>query len=365
MVRSTEEVKVTPLAAGWMATRTASWIVLWTSIWIFSATMLPMGPLSQASADQGATTLRVSTKFVLLDASIVSKSTGESISDTQSDSFQSDDFLLEEDGVAQRITYLSQDRLPLSVVFLFDLTDSVRPVLKQLAEGTRQILDHLKPEDEVAVLGFSSRTMLLQDFTTDHALAAAAVAKASAMKDEDGTFIHEDMYEAVCQALRATIPGSRRVLVWLTDGSSNVENRMSRNLIGKHAPVTLHTREEATDRLVRSGVVTSALIERSAAGDATIAFSYLIGARMGDVNRYADLTGGPVLRTAKPEVAARLAAMLDELRRRATLGYKPTVEKPPGTYCKLILQLSPAFFLRHPEIKRKDVVIRTKQGYYR
>jgi len=45
------------------------------------------------------------------------------------------DFRLYENGVLQRISYFSQDELPLSVVFLFDLTDSVRPVLKPLAEG--------------------------------------------------------------------------------------------------------------------------------------------------------------------------------------------------------------------------------------
>jgi VWFA-related protein len=237
--------------------------------------------------------------------------------------------------------------------------------LKPLATGTRQVLDHLKPEDEVAIMGFSSRTILLQDFTTDRSLAAAAVAKASDMKDEDGTFIHEDMYEAIDQAFKSTLPGSRRVLVWLTDGSANLQNRFTQKMIGAHSPERLHSRQEATDKLVRSGVVISALIERSAAGDATIAFAFLGGSHMGDVNRYANLTGGPVLKTSKPEVAAKLGELIDELRRRETLGYKPMSVKPAGTYCKLKLQLSPEFFAKHPEIKRNDIVIQTKQSYYR
>ncbi len=214
-------------------------------------------------------------------------------------------------------------------------------------------------------MGFSSRTILLQGFTTDRSLAAAAVAKASDMKDEDGTFIHEDMYEAIDQAFKSTIPGSRRVLVWLTDGSSNLQNRFTRKIIGTHSPEQLHSRQDATDKLLRSGVVVSALIERSAAGDATIALAYLGGSHMGDVNRHADLTGGPVLKTPKPEIAARLGELIDVLRRRETLGYKPMSVKPAGTYCKLKLQLSPEFFKRHLEIKSSDVVIRTKQGYYR
>jgi VWFA-related protein len=324
--------------------------------WLLCAAFL----LPPAAAANDVTTLHVSSQLVVLDASIERRKTGQPIGD-----LQLGDFTLEEDGVPQHLTYLSQDRLPLSLVFLFDLTESVRSILKPLAAGAREVLAHLKPEDEVAIMGFSSRTMLLQDFTTDRSLATAAVLKASAMEDSEGTFIHEDMYEAVDQALHTKIPGSRSVLVWLTDGSANAQNGLSQKTMGDHAPEYLHSRQEATDKLLRSGVVTSALIEHSASGDAIIAINYLGGGRTGDVNRYANLTGGPVLKTSKPEVAATLAALIDELRQRQTLGYKPNQMKPDGTYCKLKLQLSPAFFARHPEIKKGDVVIRTKQGYYR
>jgi hypothetical protein len=135
--------------------------------------------------------------------------------------------------------------------------------------------------------------------------------------------------------------------------------------MAKHAPSTLHSKEEATDKLIHSGVVTSALIERSATTDATIAAAFLIGAHMGDVNQYAELTGGPVMKTAKPEVATKFAELLDEIRQRNTLGYRPTATRPEGIYCRLSLQLNPAFFARHPELKSKDILIRTKQGYYR
>jgi VWFA-related protein len=313
--------------------------------WLLCAAFL----LPRAASADDVTTLRVSTQLVVLDSSIERRKTGQPIT-----GLQLGDFLLEEDGVPQQLTYLSQDRLPLSIVFLFDLTESVRSILKPLAAGAREVLAHLKPEDEVAIMGFSSRTKLLQDFTTDRSLATEAVLKASEMEDSEGTFIHEDMYEAVDQALHTKIPESRSVLVWLTDGSANAQNRQH-----------LRTREEATDKLLHSGVVSSALIEHSASGDAIIAMAYLAGGRMGDVNRYADLTGGPVLKTSKPEVAATLAALIDELRQRQTLGYKPNQTKPAGSYCKLKLQLSSAFFARHPEIKKGDVTIRTKQGYYR
>jgi hypothetical protein len=73
---------------------------------IFCSAFLPMGLSAQSSPAEGVSTLRISTRFVLLDASITQKKTGETIGD-----LSLDDFLLEEDGITQRLTYLSQDRL--------------------------------------------------------------------------------------------------------------------------------------------------------------------------------------------------------------------------------------------------------------
>lgn len=303
---------------------------------------------------------RVSTQLVVLDALVEHKKTGALVG-----GLQANDFVLSEDGVSQPITYFSHDQLPLSVVFLFDLTLSVRPALEPLAESAREILGHLKPQDEVSVMVFSSHTELLQSFTTDRALAAEAIGKASKMKSGDGTFIHESMYEAVDQATKATAPGSRKVMVWFTDGTANVENARSLRKVGKEAPAILHTKEEATDKLLRSGVAVSELIEHTAATDALVlaADVFMYGARTGDIHKYADLTGGPVLSTNKGESVERLAELIDELRGRYTLGYKPSTSKSTGTFCKLQLQLSPDAGKDIPD--ERDVVIRTKSGYYR
>ena len=264
------------------------------------ACLLWAGPIlaqqnAQAPAREGAApVIRVSSELVVLDVLVENKKTGTPISN-----LEAKDFAVTEDGEHQRITYFSHDQLPLSVVFLFDLTETVQPILKPLAEGAFEILGHLKPQDQVANMVFSSHTELLQDFTTDRQLAAAAVKKASEMSSGQGTFIHEDMYEAVEQALKSTPPETRRVLVWLTDGTANLENSFTQKTIGQEAPARLHTKEESTTKLMQSGVVVAALIDRSAATDAFIAaadvspLAFVIGARTGDINRYADITGGP------------------------------------------------------------------------
>jgi VWFA-related protein len=317
------------------------------------------------SADGAPPLMRVSSQLVLIDALVENEKTGAAVGNLEMKDFQ-----VLEDGKPQNISYFSHDQLPLSVVFLFDLTETVQPTLKPLAEGAYQILKHLKPQDEVSIMVFSSHTEVLQGFTTDRAVAAAAIERASAMKSGQGTFIHEDMYEAVDQASKATVPESRRVMVWLTDGTANFENSMTRKTIGEQAPARLHTKEEATTKLLHSGVVVAALIDRSARTDAFIAvtdlspLSFIAGGRVGDINRYADATGGPVLKSSKKEIAARLSELLDQLRERYTLGYKPTTGKAAGSFCKLEVSLTPDAYQR-TNVRKRDLLVRAKRGYFR
>ena len=302
---------------------------------------------------------------MVLDALVEDAKTGAPVAD-----LKANDFIVLEDGKMQSISYFTHDQLPLSVVLLFDLTETVQATLKPLAQGAHEMLAHLKPQDEVCVMVFSSHTELLQDFTTDRGLASAAIEKAAEMKSKEGTFIHEDMYEAVGQALKSTVSQSRRVLVWLTDGTANFENALTQKNIGKQAPPHLHSRQETTTRLLQSGVSVAALIDRSAGTDAFLAaadvspISFLMGGRTGDINRYADLTGGPVLKTSKKEVAARLAELIDQLRARYALGYKPASAKPAGSFCKVQVRLTSASQNRFHSGKG-DPVVRSISGYYR
>ena len=260
-------------------------------------TQTPASPAPSAPA-----TIHVDTQFVLLDAVVESKKPGHEV-----DTLSAKDFQLAEDGVPQTITYCSRDQLPLSVVLLFDMTETVHAALEPLARAAMETLGHLKREDEVAVMIFSSRTELLQGFTTNRALAADAIKTASWMADVEGTFLDEDMFEAVDQAMKARAPGNRRVMVWLTDGTANDENALTQASIGQHSPAHLHSQAEAMTRLLRSGAVVSALIDRTAETNRAIVGSAMggTGTRVGDIDQYAKATGGLVLSTSTRDAADR------------------------------------------------------------
>jgi VWFA-related protein len=314
----------------------------------------------ESATPSGAATIHVDAQFVLLDAVVENKKSGQAV-----DTLLARDFQIAEDGVPQTITYCSRDQLPLSVVLLFDMTETVHAALEPLARAAMETLGHLKPEDEVAVMIFSSRTELLQDFTKNRALAANAIKTASWMADVEGTFLDEDMFEAVEQAMKARAPGNRRVLVWLTDGTANEQNSMTRATIGQHSPAHLHSQQEAMTRLLQSGAVVSALIDRTAETNRAIMESAMGGTRLGDIDQYAKATGGLVMSTSTREAADRLALLIDRMRARYTLGFKPTRVEPQGKFCKLSLQLNPEFLRDHHELRKSDFVVLTKSGYYR
>jgi VWFA-related protein len=315
--------------------------------------VLPQEPVATTE------TLHVRSQLVLVDASVVNRRTGKVVA-----GLTADDFDLREDGVPQTVTSVSQDKLPLSLVFLFDTTDTVHPVLWPLALGARRVLSHLREGDEVAVMTFSTHVTLLQTFTAEQSRVVQGFADASDVYDKDqATFIFEDVYAATEEAMRSTVPNSRRVEVWLTDGTANLESEDMRRHHGHGAPAVLHTKKEATDLLLGSNAVVSALIEQS---DLTKREKLLgLDGRSGDLEELANLTGGPVVSSSEADVVDRFAGLLDSLRQRYTLGYKPLESKPAGTVCRLSLALSPGFIFRHPDIRPKDVVIRTRQSYGR
>jgi VWFA-related protein len=307
-------------------------------------------------------TYRVDVRLVQIDAQVINKKTHQ-----VAGSLRQGDLQVYEDGVQQQISTFSQDELPLSVVLLVDLTDSVRPVLHALSQGAQQALQHLKRQDEVAVLVYSASTYLLQDFTTDRSLAAASIDEAAHVGSPEAAFFNEAVFQAATHLSAAKNPESRRVILWFTDNvpstpSVDVKARQGRSLSGNE----LHTEKQALEQLFRTGTVVCTLLKRSVLSDVLESRyrSEMRPDRMlnppGDVYQYAQATGGLVVESSDKTVAARLAQLIDDLRLRYTLGYRPSVAKPQGTFCTIKVELA-------PEVKKlqKDLVVKARQGYYR
>lgn len=320
--------------------------------------------IASIALGQSDPVFRVNTDLVLVDAQVVSKKTGRTIG-----ALKRENFILTEDGVKQEIAFFSQNELPLSIVFLFDLTDSVRPVLKPLAAGALEALQHLKPEDETAVMVYAASAQVVQDFTTDRALTVAAIQKSSDMQSDEAAFFNEGVYQAAVQSGKAVSPMSRRVIIWLTDNVPNVPSEFVRRHFGKSIPAgSLHSESDAFQQLFETGTVVSSIVERSAMSDFFLVFQkknpLLAMGRMhnppGDVYKYTRETGGQVMTSGKQEVAMKLAELIDQIRTRYSLGYRPAADLPAGKFCEIRISMS-------PEVEKREgqLLVKAKRGYYR
>jgi VWFA-related protein len=305
---------------------------------------------------------RVDVHVVQVDAQVLNKKTRQAAR-----ALKKEDFELYEDNVRQQVSSFSQDTLPLSVVLLFDLTDSVRPVLSSLADGALEALQHLKPEDEVTVMVYAASAQVLQEATTDRALALAAIEKASRMESGEAAFFNEGIFQAAEQLARGKNSSSRRVIIWLTDNVPNIPSEDSvplryRKSLNGAMP---HTQTEAVQHLLRTNTVVCSLVKQSdmsVSGESGLMSKP--AERMlyppGEVYKYAAVTGGQVIEFKKKELKEKLALLIDDLRMRYTLAYHPSGLKAKGKYCAIKVKLT-------LETKKAigNVTVEARQGYYR
>ena len=307
---------------------------------------------------------KVDVNLVVVDAQVLKKKTHQPVP-----ALAAQDFLLFESGVQQQIRSVSQDKLPLSVVFLFDLTDSVRPVLESLGKGALQALEHLKPEDEAAVMVYAASAKLLQDFTRDRQLIVKAIRKASHMESAEAAFFNEGIFQAAAEAGKAGNQG-RRVIIWLTDNVPNIPSEEIRRQYGRSIPEgSLHTEKDAFTWLFKTGTSVFTLLQRSDISESEWMRQFNHPMEMlfrrqfppGDVYKYAQQTGGEVLESySSKKISAKMAELIDQIRTRYALGYRPGADDQKGRFREIRLEMSPEVIKREGK-----VIIETRKGYYR
>lgn len=252
------------LFAVWSRTSPLKSAVAVAILWFVAATTpcLRAQVTMEQPADEPSSTpvLRVSVHLVVLDAVVAQPRTSRPVGD-----LTTADFELQEDGKPQTIAYFAHDQVPLSIVLMLDLTETVRPARQRLGSAAQEILGHLTPQDEVAVAVFSSTAKVVQSFTTDRKRVADAIEQASGMTSKETTFLNESVYQVALETLKNSTSGNRRAAICLTDGTVDIPSESTRKSVGQSvAQGRIHTKDEANRALLEAGASFNALIERSA-----------------------------------------------------------------------------------------------------
>lgn len=286
-----------------------------------------------AQEKEAAEVIKVNTDLVVFDVQVIDKKTKSVIGD-----LTEADFEILDRGTKQTVTYFSHDELPLSIMLLLDVSDSVRPFIRRIRDGALEALRHLKTEDQVAVMAFATSSEMVQDFTTDRRLIAAQIATATS-DDRLGplTIFPAAMDDAAVRMLNSP-PGSRSVIIVVTDNFFSTSAYQQKVVLAD---------------LFQSGSVVYGLIVNGSNPTAG-----LRGGTTPGVERYVAQTGGEILYANNHDVAGKLALLIDHLRLRYAVGFRPTDDRADDKFRPVDIKII------SPQRREQKTIVLTRRGYY-
>jgi VWFA-related protein len=164
------------------------------------------------SAQDGDVVFHSDVSLVRVDAQVVDRDnraiTGLRISD----------FVLREEGRPQPIRNFASENMPVDVLFLLDVSGSMRPHVQRIADAASQALRALGAEDRVAIMVFDRQTRLRMPFRKSR---ADVMREFDRLLDQEtfrgGTDITRSLYDAASYIGREGRREARRAIVILTD----------------------------------------------------------------------------------------------------------------------------------------------------
>lgn len=354
------------------------------------------------SAEKEEDVIKLNTQLVTFDVQVLDKKTSNPLA-----GLTQNDFEVYEDNIKQNITNFSQDRLPLSVLLLLDVSGSVEGIIPQIQQSAIKSLAHLKPEDEVGVMAFASGTGALEIFTTNKGLITDNIFKVMKKTQLLGgsTFLNEALYEAANHMKKFSHPNYRRVIIVITDDilnkpfyGHNVESTTNNlleagivvcglkvedptlqlntasstlNRIPVNAGVPIDTTnriEQPRDRLNNpsnkrpigySPTITKPIIPISPPTSVTVTSRQSTES----VGTYANETGGEFLDARGQALENSFTNLIDHLRERYSLAYTPSNSNQDGKFRKLKIKIL-ASAKKTTSVDPKNMAIKTKRGYF-
>jgi len=231
-----------------------------------------------------------------------------------------EDFELRDNGVPQQIDLVDAVQMPLNLVFVFDLSESVAgEPLAHLKDASRAVLDGLLADDRVALVGFTQAVQLGSPLTRDHERVAAALANA---RPAGNTSWLDAVFAGLMVA--ESEPGRSLVLAF-TDGMDT----------------TSWLAPDAVNSIARrTGVVVYGIAAGAARAPA-------------DLQKLTDLTGGRLIAVDTTKVLrGTFLEVLDEFRHRYVLAFSPRGVPASGWHALTV------------RLRSKRATVTARPGYF-
>lgn len=234
------------------------------------------------------------------------------------------DFDLRDNGVAQIVSGVSRERLPLNVICAFDASGSVGGApIQQLKDATATLIDALAGDDRAALVTFSERLQIHSRLTGDRAALRSVIANIQA---GGATALFDAMFASL--ALRETDEG-RTVLLVFSDGLDTASVLTARQILeaSRRTDVVIYPITARRPGLSLFGA-DGRLRARPNPAVAQMASQLSRAEKLFD--RFAEETGGRAFHATAGSLRATLIAILEEFRQRYMLTYTPSGVAKPG-----------------------------------
>jgi VWFA-related protein len=135
-----------------------------------------------------------------------------------------DDFVLREEGRPQPIRNFATENLPVDILFLLDVSGSMRPHVQRIADASAQALTVLGKDDRMAIMVFDRSTRVRLPFANSRQEVQRAFDRLLNQEQfNGGTDITRGMLDAADYIRREGRRDARRAIVILTDDQTEMQ----------------------------------------------------------------------------------------------------------------------------------------------
>lgn len=302
-------------------------------------TLTPRTPPKAAKAPNDGR-VRVNSDLVLVNAYVVDPK-NSSVAD-----LKKEDFAVKDNQAEQQIAIFEPVNRPLDLLILLDLSGSTHSKFDVVKKAVKKFVDTLAPEDRIAIAAFTSRFIVISDFTNDRKLLKKRMDDTKNRRG--GTEFYRSMWNTL--DLLAEVDSPRRAIVVMTDG---VDNSLQPG-VRTNAAVTF---EELLERIRNDGIsiypiylnTEFQMVVKEGSGDS---LSYKEAREQ--LQMIADATGTTMFRADRFEdLAGAYERVAAELRNLYTLGFYPTDRGKEGDWHDLAVR-----------VNRADATVRARKGYF-
>ncbi len=268
--------------------------------------------------------IRVDVPVVTVDVSVQLQKTGQFVP-----GLKEGNFLVTEDGVAQKITDVRMQQKPITAVLLLEFAANSWAFIQDMQQASYVFFKQLKPEDYIAIITYDLRTRILTDFTRDKAVTADAL-RSLTLPGFSDTNEFDALYETIDRLSRVE---GRKYIILVSSGRDTF-SKLNLDQIYKK----VRQAQDITIYTVSTGGLARELTDARGGMGGMRRMDYLQADNQ--MRTFSAMTGGqsyfPIFQGALPDVFNSINA---SIRNQYVLTYHPTNTAQDGTYRKIHVEL--------------------------